>query len=599
MQIAPRDRSVFWVLVGALPLCALFLEYRLFTLVYSQIGLLRTLGLGTVFSLGVLAIAAVVTLVVRPVSEASRWWRLARLGFLIVAMANVAAVGLAIFYEVPALAPRWGQAGVAAVLLAVLVRVATMPSREQSLVVTGLTRLGLVPVVVTLLAAPVVAWGALTQDRAASALAPVAPGTPLGANPPRHILLVSFDSLRARSTSLHNPAVETPALASLAESSTVFTNCRAAGERTQVTMLTSLTGLPPQQTIPHIHNRLGYVQQGAYTGLAGHLKAAGYRGAYFTMIVGPDIFGMLSEYETGRQYAYFLPPNDFNGRDYLPFREVGDWLGRRLARRPERGTLAIAHEIPAIQDTFRAARAHLAGAPGRSFVWVHIGAPHLPYYDVPAADLGGTLRPRAYRKIDHADGAQADEAGLRAIEGVYQRYVRFIDHEFGRFLDGMRADGRLDDTLVIVMADHGEAFTPTHFPHGTGHLPEAVTHVPLVSMRRARPGRGGSTRWSATRTSCRPCWRASTPSCRRAFQGGTSWPPRPGGPARSKAGGATSATSPRRPPASRWRSTTGDTSTCTTTSRTANRSTTWRAIRTPRSTSLPGIPRTSPGCGRA
>jgi arylsulfatase A-like enzyme/predicted Zn-dependent protease len=40
----------------------------------------------------------------------------------------------------------------------------------------------------------------------------------------------------------------------------------------------------------------------------------------------------------------------------------------------------------------------------------------------------------------------------------YRGEIAYTDREVGRLLDGLRERGRMDDTLVVVVADHGEAF---------------------------------------------------------------------------------------------------------------------------------------------
>lgn len=481
--IPPRFWAVFFTLAGAFPLCCLYFGNRLFTLAFSQIGLLRVLGVGTVLAVVFVGLSLVGAWVGVRLPEGSRRITMARGLFVLLAVGNFAAVGLGLFYHAPGLAPRMVQAAAAVGVVAVSWRILTQPSPIRDFLVRGLARLGLVPMVVSLAAGPVVLVAAVTQSRPEITVRPLPRHAAVRDDRPRRIVLVSLDSLRAQSTSFNNPALATPALEALATTSTVFLNCRSAGDRTQVSMFTSLTGIAPEGVFPHVHNRMGYVQQGAFTGLAGHLKAAGYRAVYFTMKIEPGIFGIKAEFEGGRQNALFLPDNDFNGQAFVPMKEVGDWVWARLTRQRESGHGAIQHEVPATRHTFRLARTYLKAQTDPAFVWVHIGAPHLPYYDVPPADLGGTLHPSRYRQVTMGDGLAADAREMLEIERIYQRYTAFVDAELGLFLEGLQADGQWKDTMVVVMADHGESFELDGFPHARGRLSESVTHVPLLIHR--------------------------------------------------------------------------------------------------------------------
>ena len=75
-----------------------------------------------------------------------------------------------------------------------------------------------------------------------------------------------------------------------------------------------------------------------------------------------------------------------------------------------------------------------------------------------------------------------DEEDLRFIRDRYDGGVRFADRELGRLFAALRERGLLDDTLVVVTADHGESLTEreacffTHDPF----LFEETLRVPLV-----------------------------------------------------------------------------------------------------------------------
>lgn len=70
-------------------------------------------------------------------------------------------------------------------------------------------------------------------------------------------------------------------------------------------------------------------------------------------------------------------------------------------------------------------------------------------------------------------------ASARPID-AYDTEIAYIDSEVARLLGVLQAEGRLDETLVIVAADHGEYFGERRL---RGHPPvvyETSTHVPLA-----------------------------------------------------------------------------------------------------------------------
>jgi arylsulfatase A-like enzyme len=71
--------------------------------------------------------------------------------------------------------------------------------------------------------------------------------------------------------------------------------------------------------------------------------------------------------------------------------------------------------------------------------------------------------------------------GLRPDHhGVYDGEMAALDAECGVLMDRLRADGILDDTVVVVVGDHGDAIGEHHaLGHGYD-LHRAIRYVPLV-----------------------------------------------------------------------------------------------------------------------
>lgn len=56
---------------------------------------------------------------------------------------------------------------------------------------------------------------------------------------------------------------------------------------------------------------------------------------------------------------------------------------------------------------------------------------------------------------------------MHVVENRFDNALRYVDEQIGRLVAHLRRSGELDDTLIVVVSDHGEAF----------HEHELVTHA--------------------------------------------------------------------------------------------------------------------------
>jgi arylsulfatase A-like enzyme len=126
--------------------------------------------------------------------------------------------------------------------------------------------------------------------------------------------------------------------------------------------------------------------------------------------------------------------------------------------------------------------------------------PHVPYdppEDILARYFEGTYRGRIRPR---ATGILLDELGdeeltgtdLEYLTALYDGEITYNDVWFGHAVDDMTELGLLDDTLVVITADHGEQF----FEHGRGGhgigVWEEEMHIPLMFCH---PPSLGESRW--------------------------------------------------------------------------------------------------------
>ncbi len=124
-----------------------------------------------------------------------------------------------------------------------------------------------------------------------------------------------------------------------------------------------------------------------------------------------------------------------------------------------------------------------------TFAWVHFIPPHTPYRP-PAPFFGSdsswytggisaeaTFLNRFPRKLD-PNILSADDR--RYIRDRYQENAAFADDLVRRVVEAYDVSGRYDDSLIVVLSDHGEAFLEHgRFLH-TRYVHREFLHVPFV-----------------------------------------------------------------------------------------------------------------------
>jgi arylsulfatase A-like enzyme len=124
------------------------------------------------------------------------------------------------------------------------------------------------------------------------------------------------------------------------------------------------------------------------------------------------------------------------------------------------------------------------------FLFLHTYAVHLPYNPPPefaerfAGDydgpLGGTIRRGHVDRINEG-GNGFTEADAQHVINMYDAEVATLDHDLGVMLDRFEAQGLFDDTVFVIISDHGEEMGE----HGqvgrhTYSLYEELIRTPLI-----------------------------------------------------------------------------------------------------------------------
>lgn len=112
------------------------------------------------------------------------------------------------------------------------------------------------------------------------------------------------------------------------------------------------------------------------------------------------------------------------------------------------------------------------------FLWLHTIVNHLPY-----------LPPEATAEFSDKEIDYLNYRGLsqlinprmsQRLKSLYVESLRGTDQLVGEVIDSLKAKNLLDNSLVIVTADHGEEFQERYIGHGAESSSDELLHVPLI-----------------------------------------------------------------------------------------------------------------------
>ena len=222
-----------------------------------------------------------------------------------------------------------------------------------------------------------------------------------------NLVLITIDTLRADHVGAYGaPAGVTPALDALAGRGVRFDQVQTAVPLTGPSHATILTGqYPPTHGV---RGNVVFTLNDEHPTLATLLKRRGYRTAAFVgAYLVAAAFGFNQGFDTFDEEFHESGPGDQGAERRA--NEVADAAMRWFGSAPD----------------------------GPFFTWLHFYDPHAPYDPPPP-----------YRE--------------RFAGRAYDGEIAFTDAQIGRVLDALRASGHERDTVIMVLADHGEGLGEHH-----------------------------------------------------------------------------------------------------------------------------------------
>ncbi len=126
----------------------------------------------------------------------------------------------------------------------------------------------------------------------------------------------------------------------------------------------------------------------------------------------------------------------------------------------------VADHVTAAETTSRGLRFLTRSADKPFFAWLH-------YFDV---------HEHLQLPIAPALLAEVESPGQSAVEQRYRALCRVVDKEIGRLLGELERRGTAEETIVVLMSDHGESLgDDPRLPRNHGlYVYNGLTHVPLA-----------------------------------------------------------------------------------------------------------------------
>lgn len=302
------------------------------------------------------------------------------------------------------------------------------------------------------------------------------------------MVVVTIDTLRAdRLGASGFAAAHTPTLDQLAWEGVRCAQAVCQLPQTDPSHVALMTGLYPSTSGVKVH-MVDKLAPGSQT-LARVFARAGYRtgGLYSWVSFDPKFCGLDQGFQTYAGYVVQQtspPPGTTSSTraDAVAVRTTDLTVNTAdphlLGRVDGRADLTTARALDWLG----------AAGPEPFFLWVHYFDPHSPYNPPPGYDhlfglahrdgVDGSLA--TLHTLQDGNLAPDPPATLARLGELYQGEIAYVDAQLGRLVGELRARGLLDETILVVTADHGESFGEhADWLHGRTVYASEI-HVPLL-----------------------------------------------------------------------------------------------------------------------
>lgn len=287
----------------------------------------------------------------------------------------------------------------------------------------------------------------------------------LNVTTPAPVVFVIIDEVPTTSLQQANGTIDAarfPAFSRLAATASWYRNATTVADSTEVAIPALLTGLRPDPDWTNPTASASRHPRNLFTALAAHYPVNAFEPVtalcppsvcHSSQRIGDAPFRRLLE-DVSVVYAHLVVPASLRSR--LPSIDQY-WSG--FFNKGHDSQLLAAAQSPRDQflESFNQERSN-------SLSFVHIYLPHVPWRYLPSGQVYAS-HPRDYR-IEGFDPAAPVNVWLddpTAIALAYQRHLlqlAYVDSWLGSLLDKLQAQGLWEQSLFVLVADHGLSFKP-------------------------------------------------------------------------------------------------------------------------------------------
>jgi arylsulfatase A-like enzyme len=340
----------------------------------------------------------------------------------------------------------------------------------------------------------------------------------------KNVLIIVFDAFSAYHLPIYGYARNTtPNIARLAERAIVYHNHYAGGNFTTPGTASLLTG-----TLPWLHRAFqhygtvteAFVDQNIFQAFQNHYRVA-YSHNPLANVLLKQFSGHLNEYVP--MSKLMLTTDGFLETLFANDEDIASVAWTRTAKKQEEGLEGHSYslffsefyqpyqekKITSFKPLFPRGVPNIKGDnffllehavdwlqeqinqfPRPFMGYFHFMPPHAPcnthkdFYKAFAKD--GFQAPAKPEDI-FSDGNSYEELLRRRLS--YDEFILYLDREFARLFDSLESSGVLEDTWVVLTADHGELFERGVRGHTSPLLYQPVVRIPLVIFEPGRSSR--------------------------------------------------------------------------------------------------------------
>lgn len=279
-----------------------------------------------------------------------------------------------------------------------------------------------------------------------------------------NIVLIVIDSFRPDHLSMFGYKKETDAnLKRIAKEGVLFRNQFSVANGTAPAATTILSGLHP--------NTHGVIHQFPYT--------------------KPE------EYESAARIAFWLPSFlKEKGYETMAFDWLEEWFTKGFDYYKESEEETDMLFVPT-KTTFDTAIPKIKKAKKPFFAFFHLWDTHFPFPNTPYKSSGiddstkilASIKSEKQREYVKQRMEKAKLFTVQDVVDKYDKTVKIIDHEVGRLFDFLKQEKLLDDTVLVILGDHGDMISE----HGIyfancGMFDEAIKAPMIIRMPGIKAG---------------------------------------------------------------------------------------------------------------